>query len=137
MEADIDAESTSIGESRAISNNGVAESSLALSTMGINGSNHLDIEATVRGAQLINAVASSTGFSESAAVSGSASRDLVSSTTNQEALGLNNYSIQTDSFLKLFLPQMYTLEPSQILVLLRFSISIGQSQYLISSKRLD
>lgn len=101
LEADIDAESTSIGESRAISNNGVAESSLALSTTGINGSNHLDIETTVRGAQLINAVASSTGFSESAAVSGSASRDLVSSTTNQEALGLNNYSIQSDSILEI------------------------------------
>ena len=101
LEAEIDAVSGSIGESQAISTSGVAESSLALSTMGINGVNSGGVVAKVEGAELINAVATSTGFSESAAVSGSDSRDLVSADTNQSALGLNDYSIRTDNSLEI------------------------------------
>ena len=101
LEAEIDAVSGSIGESQAISTSGVAESSLALSTMGINGVNSGGVVAKVEGADLINAVATSTGFSESAAVSGSDSRDLVSADTNQSALGLNDYSIKTDNSLEI------------------------------------
>lgn len=101
LEAEIDAASASIGESQAISTSGVAESSLALSTMGINGINSGGVVAKVEGAELINAVATSTGFSESAAVSGSDSRDLVSADTNQSALGLNDYSINTDNSLEI------------------------------------
>ena len=63
LEAEIDAVSGSIGESQAISTSGVAESSLALSTMGINGVNSGGVVAKVEGAELINAVATSTGFS--------------------------------------------------------------------------
>ena len=99
LEAEIDAVSSSVGESQAIGTSGVAESSLALSTMGINGVNG-GVVAKVEGADLINAVATSTGFSESAAVSGSDSRDLVSADTNQSALGLNDYSIRTDNSLE-------------------------------------
>ena len=101
LEAEIDAVSSSVGESQAISTSGVAESSLALSTMGINGVNSGGVVAKVEGADLINAVATSTGFSESAAVSGSDSRDLVSADTNQSALGLNDYSIRTDNSLEI------------------------------------
>ena len=101
LEAEIDAVSSSVGESQAISTSGVAESSLALSTMGINGVNSAGVVAKVEGADLINAVATSTGFSESAAVSGSDSRDLVSADTNQSALGLNDYSIKTDNSLEI------------------------------------
>ena len=101
LEAEIDAVSSSVGESQAISTSGVAESSLALSTMGINGVNSGGVVAKVEGADLINAVATSTGFSESAAVSGSDSRDLVSADTNQSALGLNDYSIKTDNSLEI------------------------------------
>ena len=101
LEAEIDALSSSVGESQAISTSGVAESSLALSTMGINGVNSGGVVAKVEGADLINAVATSTGFSESAAVSGSDSRDLVSADTNQSALGLNDYSIRTDNSLEI------------------------------------
>ena len=101
LEAEIDAVSGSIGESQAISTSGVAESSLALSTMGINGVNSGGVVAKVEGAELINAVATSTGFSESAAVSGSDSRDLVSADTNQSALGLNDYSIRTNNSLEI------------------------------------
>ncbi|MEC7218944.1 MAG: hypothetical protein VXZ51_00150 [Actinomycetota bacterium] len=101
LEAEIDAASSSIGGSRAISTSGVAESSLALSTMGINGINSGEVVAKVEGAELINAVANSTGFSESAAVSGSESRDLVSANTNQAAFGLNDYSIETDNSLEI------------------------------------
>ena len=101
LEAEIDAVSSSVGESQAISTSGVAESSLALSTMGINGVNSGGVVAKVEGAELINAVATSTGFSESAAVSGSDSRDLVSADTNQSALGLNDYSIKTDNSLEI------------------------------------
>ena len=57
LEAEIDAVSSSIGESQAISTSGVAESSLALSTMGINGVNSGGVVAKVEGADLINAVA--------------------------------------------------------------------------------
>lgn len=101
LEAEIDAVSAAIGESQAISTSGVAESSLALSTMGINGINSGGVVAKVEGAELINAVATSTGFSESAAVSGSVSSDLVSADTNQSALGLNDYSITTDNSLEI------------------------------------
>ena len=69
--------------------------------MGINGINSGEVVAKVEGAELINAVANSTGFSESAAVSGSESRDLVSANTNQAAFGLNDYSIETDNSLEI------------------------------------
>ena len=101
LEAEIDAASASIGESQAISTTGVAESSLALSTMGINGINSGEEVAKVEGAELINAVATSTGYSESAAVSGSDSNNLVSADTNQSVFGLNNYLIKTGNSLEI------------------------------------
>ena len=69
--------------------------------MGINGITDGDYSATVDGARLINAVASSAGFTESAAVSGSASQDLVSADTNQAALGLTDYAITTANSLEM------------------------------------
>ena len=101
LEAEIDAAAVSIGESQAISTAGVAESTLRLSTMGINGVTDGAYSATVDGARLINAVASSSGFAESAAVSGSASQDLVSAGTNQAALGLTDYEITTGDSLEM------------------------------------
>ena len=101
LEAEIDAAAASIGESQAISTAGVAESTLRLSTMGINGVTDGAYSATVDGARLINAVASSSGFTESAAVSGSASQDLVSAGTNQAALGLTDYEITTGDSLEM------------------------------------
>ena len=101
LEAEIDAAAVSIGESQAISTAGVAESTLRLSTMGINGVTDGAYSATVDGARLINAVASSSGFTESAAVSGSASQDLVSAGTNQAALGLTDYEITTGDSLEM------------------------------------
>ena len=101
LEAEIDAAAASIGESQAISTAGVAESTLKLSTMGINGITDGDYSATVDGARLINVVASSAGFTESAAVSGSASQDLVSAGTNQAALGLTDYEITTGDSLEM------------------------------------
>ena len=101
LEAEIDAAAASIGESQAISTAGVAESTLKLSTMGINGITDGDYSATVDGARLINVVASSAGFTESAAVSGSASQDLVSADTNQAALGLTDYAITTANSLEM------------------------------------
>lgn len=100
LEAEIDAAAASIGESQAISTAGVAESTLKLSTMGINGITDGDYSAAVDGARLINAVASSAGFTESAAVSGSSSQDLVSADTNQAALGLTDYEITTANSLE-------------------------------------
>ena len=101
LEAEIDAAAVSIGESQAISTAGIAESTLRLSTMGINGVTDGAYSATVDGARLINAVASSSGFTESAAVSGSASQDLVSAGTNQAALGLTDYEITTGDSLEM------------------------------------
>ena len=101
LEAEIDAAAVSIGESQAISTAGVAESTLRLSTMGINGVTDGAYSATVDGARLINAVASSSGFTESAAVSGSASQDLVSAGTNQAALGLTDYEVTTGDSLEM------------------------------------
>ena len=100
LEAEIDAAAASIGESQAISTAGVAESTLKLSTMGINGITDGDYSATVDGARLINAVASSAGFTESAAVSGS-SQDLVSADTNQAVVGLTDYEITTANSLEM------------------------------------
>ena len=100
LEAEIDADAASIGESQAISTTGVAESTLKLSTMGINGTNDGAHSATVDGARLINAVASSAGFTESAAVSGS-SQDLVSADTNQAVVGLTDYEITTANSLEM------------------------------------
>ena len=101
LEAEIDAAAVSIGESQAISTAGIAESTLRLSTMGINGVTDGAYSATVDGARLINAVASSSGFAESAAVSGSASQDLVSAGTNQAALGLTDYEVTTGDSLEM------------------------------------
>lgn len=101
LEAEIDAAAASIGESQAISTAGVAESTLKLSTMGINGITDGDYSAAVDGARLINAVASSAGFTESAAVSGSSSQDLVSADTYQAALGLTDYEITTANSLEM------------------------------------
>ena len=68
--------------------------------MGINGITDGDYSATVDGARLINAVASSAGFTESAAVSGS-SQDLVSADTNQAVVGLTDYEITTANSLEM------------------------------------
>ena len=57
--------------------------------------------AKVEGAELINAVATSTGYSESAAVSGSDSSNLVSADTNQSVFGFNDYLIKTDNSLEI------------------------------------
>ena len=104
QDASIDSEARTTLHSRSISTHGTSNADLSLSVMGIDGSNYdSDFKGHVEGASEVNAIVSSQGFSESAAVQGGQSGlgDSVHSLSQQALFGVKDYLFDSNSALEL------------------------------------
>ena len=104
QDANINSEARTTLHSRSISTHGTSNADLSLSVMGIDGSNYdSDFKGHVEGASEVNAIVSSQGFSESAAVQGGQSGlgDSVHSSSQQALFGVKDYLFDSNSALEL------------------------------------
>jgi hypothetical protein len=106
----VNADANTNGLVRAVSTLGKASSELNSSTGGIaanTGETWKTItgapafQASMSGAEQINAIANNTGFAQAAAVAGSSDHNGVSATANQASIGVDGYHFSTSESLHL------------------------------------
>jgi hypothetical protein len=104
----VNADSNTNGLVRAVSTLGKASSELNSSTGGIVAntgetwkSYDAGFQASMSGAEQINAIANNTGFAQAAAVAGSSDHNGVSATANQASIGVDGYHFSTSESLHL------------------------------------
>jgi len=98
----VNADANTNGLVRAVSTLGKASSELNSSTGGIVANTGVPpFQASMSGAEQINAIANNTGFAQAAAVAGSSGHNGVSATANQASIGVDGYHFSTSESLNL------------------------------------